>query len=463
MQLKKLNPALSFLALAIVIELLERTIDMLIGDADGNITSFKLSTVITFFQLFFIFLTLLWLPEVAHRLTRKPSQEPKNIFERNAFTTLISFVVFIVWLTDFTVAQLYFGKQQKIAEEKQAKSFRTESEYYHHDLRPNKQGQDLWGDSTYAMATNSLGFKDAAVREIPLKADKKRILFIGDSFTEGIGLPYQQTFAGMFATAVQDSIEVLNAGCVSYAPKLYYLKTKHLIEKTKLQFDELFVFIDISDIQDETVYASFVGKDSLIKKTEQPQNQVVVNNSIANKQTTDTQTKDTKNTLSSFFNFAKLFPDFNNNSIIFYALYSRFAPPDNSQKQYYEERPNWTLNDSIYQKWGKKGVALAQENMKKLVTLCNQNQIKLTIAIYPWNQQVKQRDINSKQVQIWTQFATQNQVQLINLFPHFINAASANFDTFYKKYYIAGDVHWNEAGNKFFADALLQYFVNRKP
>jgi lysophospholipase L1-like esterase len=458
MQLKKLNPSLSFLVLAMVIELLERTIDRLVGDADGNITSFKLSIVITFFQLFLAFLTLLWLPEVVYRFRGNARQSSQNVFERNAFTTLISFVVFVVWVADFTVAQLYFGKQQKIAEEKQAKSFRIESEHYHHDLRANKQGQDLWGDSTYAMATNSLGFKDAVVREISLKADKKRILFIGDSFTEGIGLPYQQTFAGMFAAAVQDSIEVLNAGCVSYSPKLYYLKTKYLIEKTKLRFDELFVFIDISDIQDETVYASFIEKDSLTKRAEQPKNQVIANKSIENKQTTDA-----KHSLFSFLNFANLFPDFNNNSIIFYALYSRFAPIDNSQKLYYEERPNWTLNDSIYQKWGIKGVALAQENMKKLVVLCNQKQIKLTIAIYPWNQQVKQRDINSKQVQIWTQFAAQNQLQLINFFPHFINAESADYETFYKKYYITGDVHWNEAGNKFFADALLKYFGNRKP
>lgn len=463
MQLKKLNPAFSFLLLAIVIELLERTIDRLIGDADGNITSFKLSTVFTFFQLFLVFLTFLWLPEVVYRFRRNTRQNAKNIFERNAFTTLISFVVFVVWVADFVVAQLYFGKQQKMADEKQAKSFRTESEYYHHDLRANKQGQDLWGDSTYEMATNSLGFKDVSVREVSLKATKKRILFMGDSFTEGIGLPYRQTFAGIFAEAVKDSIDVLNAGCVSYSPKLYYLKTKHLIEKTKLQFDELFVFIDISDIQDETVYVSFVAKDSMLQKAEQAQNQVVANNSIANKQTTNTQTKGTKNTLSSFFNFAKLFPDFNNNSLIFYALHSRFSPPDNSQKQYYEERPNWTLNDSIYQKWGIKGVALAQENMKKLVVLCNQNQIKLTIAIYPWSQQVKQRDVNSKQVQIWTQFAAANQLQLINFFPDFINEESTDYETFYKKYYIAGDVHWNEAGNKFFATNLLKHFANRKP
>jgi hypothetical protein len=46
--------------------------------------------------------------------------------------------------------------------------------------------------------TDSLGFKDASRRAVP---DRRRILFIGDSFTEGVGLPYEQTFVGLFARA----------------------------------------------------------------------------------------------------------------------------------------------------------------------------------------------------------------------------------------------------------------------
>lgn len=41
--------------------------------------------------------------------------------------------------------------------------------------------------------------------------DRHRILFIGDSFTEGAGLPFEQTFVGMFSQGVPD-VDVLNAG-----------------------------------------------------------------------------------------------------------------------------------------------------------------------------------------------------------------------------------------------------------
>jgi hypothetical protein len=82
---------------------------------------------------------------------------------------------------------------------------------YHHTLRPKFDGFDKWGNKDYPFVTNSLGFRDASTRDVPLVAFRKRIVFIGDSFTEGIGVPYQETFVGKFAGAFPD-LDVLNAG-----------------------------------------------------------------------------------------------------------------------------------------------------------------------------------------------------------------------------------------------------------
>jgi hypothetical protein len=106
--------------------------------------------------------------------------------------------------------------------------------------------------------TNSLGFKDARVREVPLRSDRKRVLFMGDSFTEALGVAYEESFVGRFAAAFPQ-LEVLNGGVSGYAPSVYYAKTKYLIEMG-LQTDEVIVYIDISDIQEEaTTYRT--GKD----------------------------------------------------------------------------------------------------------------------------------------------------------------------------------------------------------
>src|SRR4051812_17983950 len=52
---------------------------------------------------------------------------------------------------------------------------------YHHGLAPNFDGYDIWGNRSYRLLTNSLGFKDAEVREVAKQPGERRILLIGDS------------------------------------------------------------------------------------------------------------------------------------------------------------------------------------------------------------------------------------------------------------------------------------------
>jgi len=123
---------------------------------------------------------------------------------------------------------------------------------YHHALVPNFDGYDNWGDVRYKFDTNSLGFRDAEVRDVPLTSKTRRVLLIGDSFTEGTGVAFEDSFAGRLAAAgtQRAEIEFLDAGVISYSPALYYRKVKYLIERG-LRFDEVVVFSDVSDVYDE--------------------------------------------------------------------------------------------------------------------------------------------------------------------------------------------------------------------
>ena len=61
-------------------------------------------------------------------------------------------------------------------------------------------------------------------------------------------------------------IDILNAAALSYSPKLYYLKTKYLLETIGLTFDELFIFLDIYDIQDKVLYGNYIPNPEIIRK-----------------------------------------------------------------------------------------------------------------------------------------------------------------------------------------------------
>ena len=136
-----------------------------------------------------------------------------------------------------------------------AQANRTPHELYHHDLKKGISSSSVWGQREVSFYTNSLGFRDRSPETVPRQAVGPRILLIGDSFTEGLGVEYEDSFAGIVADRlVAQGTEVLNAAAVSYSPSIYYRKIRYLLEEVALQFDEVITFIDISDIQDEAIH-----------------------------------------------------------------------------------------------------------------------------------------------------------------------------------------------------------------
>lgn len=310
---------------------------------------------------------------------------------------------------------------------------RHPSLYYHHDLPENSISVVDRNGVKYTMITNSLRFRDSRNRTVELDNNKNRILIIGDSFTEGYGeSDYDLTFSRIFSSKLDnEKYEVLDAGVVSYSPKLYYLKVKYLIEIKHLRFNELFVFIDISDIQDEIVYEKFRP----ITRIEEW--------AIATRQRSYWLS-----TIRSLICKKQKSISVDNNG------------PDSSfwGGKYYQTRSLWATDESIYKKWGRKGLLLANKNMDLLYQLCKKHKIKMTIAVYPWPHQIAKHDLNSTQIKFWKAFAAKRSIGLINFFPYFINGQKA--EEIINKYYISGDIHWNDAGHRLIADVLYEHYKN---
>src|ERR1700709_2071021 len=149
-------------------------------------------------------------------------------------------------LFDFAYSSLTRG------EEKERPS-RIANAIYDHGFAANFDGYEIWGELRHRLTTDSLGFKDISVRNVPLKSSSRRVLLIGDSFTEGIGMSFEDSFAGLLYRAGQErseKIEFLNASVASYSPSIYYKKIKYLLD-AGLQFDEVVLFSDTSDVTDE--------------------------------------------------------------------------------------------------------------------------------------------------------------------------------------------------------------------
>ncbi len=349
-------------------------------------------------------------------------------FKRYPRLTLLTVVVLIVGTIDMIGGTLSLPNLPG-----------TKSPYYHHDLKKNYHGRDRWGPIEYEMSTNSLGFKDARCRGVKIKSSKLRILIIGDSFTEGIGMPFQDTFVGIIsAKYAKNKYEVLNGAVRSYSPKLYYLKTKYLIEKVGLTFDELWVFIDISDTQDELVYAEYDPNKPHPHNSDRTVFSWMLQHSLIVQRVK--KLKHLKDTLTSK---------------------GRPIPSgDTVKSDYYKERDKWTTDRKIYDKWGKKGLILARGNLIKLYDLCASHNIEMRIAVYPWKNQIRRRDLDSVQISYWKNFSAEENIPFLNLFPYFINGVNA--EEVIKKYFIDGDVHWNRRGHQLVAEAINSEWLKEK-
>jgi hypothetical protein len=362
-----------------------------------------------------------------------------SVFERHPRVTVAALAVAAVLVTDLVFTQVY---RRLVPPVPVRNGLRTPSELYHHDLRPRVSVDDeVWGPRRSPYRTNSLAFRDRAIREVPLRSDRTRIVFIGDSFTEGAGVTYDASFVGRVDSALGPrGVEVLNAGVISYCPAIDYRKVRHLLEDVGLRFDALVVYIDIGDIQDEVTYKLDAEGNVRSRPVRRVQELAA----------------DQKHGGRGFYRFPRLKKFLDRNSLLWshaYVALERLFPMEGNRAGL------WTVHDEEFEAYGREGLELARENMDRLHDLLRKHGIALTVAVYPWPDQIRHRDLKSKQVTFWSEWAASHGAGFIDHFPQFIDGLPAA--EVLDRYFIPGDVHWNEDGHRLIAEGFLEHYARR--
>ncbi len=360
---------------------------------------------------------------------------------------LLTILVFDLIFTFFLISRFDFNEKFN-----PDNSHRIANNNYHHSFKKNVETIDNWGPYKYKFVTNSLGFKDRTIRKIKkTNNDQERIIIIGDSFTEGIGFIYDETFVGLLDQELQNyDIEILNAGVASQSPIIYYKKIKYLIENEKIKFDKLLIFLDISDIPDDYYYSQEYKNNNIkkIKLRDYLQELMLEYSSVY---------------LITDIIFSKL-NNFKEYLLIKYEASQEFNLKFletnkyhvNMHKSLFVERGNW-INDSHYWKLhGVKGIEIATKNLEKLIDLCNKYQIKTTLFIYPWPRQIIYNNPNSLHRAYWRKWSEVTNTDFIDLNSYFF---SKDPEKLIERYFINGDIHWNKEGHKYIYEIVLkEYF-----
>jgi len=321
---------------------------------------------------------------------------------------------------------------------------RISNRVYHHDLQPDVDAQVRWGQLQHRLCTDANAFKSPCDLSTEQRHNRQfDVAFIGDSFTEGMGYPYEQTFVGLYA-ATHPDLRVANLAVSSYAPSIYLKKVEHLLAHG-YTFKTLVVLPDISDIQDEAIYYQL--QNGVVGDRQYPG--WLVNASRRFQECCGTYVSMTSNLLIKVSKDIDRFIDKTTGKL---KKVAKTNYPDHP-------RGHWTFtpdSDEYGTPGVQGGIDQALDSMRQLKRLLDQHHINLVVAVYPWDTQLKHGDVNHRGTLLWRDFCQQQHcAAFIDLNPSFFTKATRlGLEGFKSHYQIPGDNHFNDAGNQLLFEGL---------
>ena len=322
---------------------------------------------------------------------------------------------------------------------------RVDNSIYHHGFMPNVNYKNNVGfQGKFTICTNNHGFRDSCGKKnINKNFD---IAFMGDSFVEGYSVNFEDSFVGIFSES-KKNLKIANLGVSSYSPKIFYAKLNYLLSEG-FKFKEIIFFVDISDLYDDNVSYKLnedltISEIDFKKKGLKRRKFLRTNFPLTNYYMyVLKKNRQLKNRRKSEDPKENINPKFNKK-----ANYK-------AEWTYYSHTTHPEYIDSIKE---------SQKNliniMEKIYSMLRKNNIQMSIAVYPWPQQLKNDNVNSKHVVMWEKFCETKCNNFINYFPLFFNEKEEkSFLEVYKKYYFWNDIHFNLEGNKLISKKLIEKF-----
>jgi hypothetical protein len=308
-----------------------------------------------------------------------------------------------------------------------------------------------WLRDSYRFYTNSLGFRDEKIREVRVADFRPRILILGDSAPEGM-TSWSDSFIGRVA-ANFPQYEFLNGSVEGYSPS-NYLNTARMVFEKGIDIDEVIVFIDVSDVQDEAAF--FHDKDASGAV------------GIANQKFSKTNWySDLRLGIGNHLLITNDLLQFFERNLVRFGWYH--LELGHGGNEFDLERSAWTYRkvsdkdpyETGYAPLGVEGgIAREKTKMDQLWQELQKRNIPISVVVYPWPAQIAHDTVDSRQVRIWRDWCEGKCKRFVTLFPAFFAVKEQCSKTqpgcWYLSHFIFGDTHFNSTG-----DALAARVISR--
>ena len=328
----------------------------------------------------------------------------------------------------------------------------------HHAFKPNCSSVYQWGGDSYEFFTNSLGFRDEKIREVPLADARPRILVLGDSFTEG-KLGWRDSYVGKIAEHFPQ-YDFLNGGVASYSPS-NYLNVTRMVLAAGVDIDEVIVFIDISDVQDEATFYRDANDSGAVTG---PQHEGY----------TVSWWPKVRMRIAGQFMLTNYILRWLERKLVAHGFYHLTTGPLGDA--FDMERAAWTyrkVNETgpYYGGYAPLGVegGIAREKAKMTILWqdLEKRNIPISVVVYPYPAQVVHDTADSRQVRMWRDWCQGKCKRFISLFPAFLavkdQCPQSEPGCWYQKLFVFGDMHYNANGNALVADVVARSLEEAPP
>ena len=293
-----------------------------------------------------------------------------------------------------------------------------------------------WGNNYYTFCSNELSLKSKCEKNNTKK--KYEYAFIGDSFTEGIGLDYAKTFVGLFDKKFGNTINFAISGA---SPSIHLKRLDFFLNDKEIDVKNLFLFFDLTDFEDD--YGWVTQKEEYIDYYE-----------------IDFSKEKYKVFIKK--NFVVTYHILLN---VWWEQFRKYVFKYDRHLRFDDKRYAWDYlrEDSIDNFDFKKNLVL--DNLKKILDLTNSKNIKLFIVIYPHPGTILflENIEVSKNNELISNFCNNlDNCNFISLYDSFFKEQSKmSKKDIINKYYFKGDLHFNEEGNKFiYKNFIKQLDIN---
>ena len=172
---------------------------------------------------------------------------------------ILNFLIFfLLILIFFLISDFFLSKNTRLFHVKKdcfkyLKLQINNKDYYSYELEKNCFAIEHKSVApSYNVFTDNLGNR-VAKNKLKNKEKKDKILFLGDSFTYGFGVNYEDSVPGKIDKKTNEIYEIVNFAMPGYSPSINLFKLNNYLKRSNnVTIKKVFYILDLTDVHDES-------------------------------------------------------------------------------------------------------------------------------------------------------------------------------------------------------------------